>query len=203
MPTQLVLIRHGQSLWNNEHRFTGHVDINLSENGINEARQAALRIKEANINIEIAFTSDLQRAIDTCAIILQQYSLSIPIYKSESLKERDYGDLTGKNKQQIAKEYGEICLHKWRRGYFDRPPNGENLQDVCQRVSKYYNENIKPYVEVKNILITAHGNSLRALFVVLKLFSKQEIEQVEIPTGVPYIITFENGNIIKNEYLLS
>ena len=88
MPTQLVLIRHGQSLWNNEHRFTGHVDINLSENGINEARQAALRIKEANINIDIAFTSDLQRAIDTYAIILQQNSISIPIYKSESLKRR-------------------------------------------------------------------------------------------------------------------
>jgi len=194
----LFLIRHGQSVWNKENKFTGLVDAELSENGIKQAEKSRDLINDLNFKIDIAFTSHLKRAIHTASIILGD---NIPLIKNEALNERDYGDLTGKNKTEIAEEYGLDCVHKWRRGFYDRPPNGENLDDVYTRVSNYYHSKIKSELTNKNVLISAHGNSLRALFVVLGLYNKEEIEKIEIPTGIPYIIQFQNNEIIKNRYL--
>ena len=213
MEKKLVLIRHGQSLWNKENRFTGFTDIDLSEKGVNEALESASIIVKNNIDIDIAFTSNLKRAINTCKLITEnipkltekyhneKVSEGINIECDSALNERDYGDLTGKNKKEIAEEYGIDCVHKWRRGFYNRPQNGENLDDVCKRVSKYYNEKIKSNLENKNVLVAAHGNSLRALFVVLGLYSENEIERIEIPTGTPYVITFKNGEIVNSGYL--
>lgn len=198
MTQKLILIRHGQSLWNKENRFTGLTDIELSEKGINEANNSYELIKNLDIDINIAFTSNLKRAIDTCKIVTNNTK---HIMKSAALNERDYGDLTGKNKQEIALEYGSECVHKWRRGFYDNPPNGENLDEVCKRVGDYYNSDIKCHLNSKNVIISAHGNSIRALFVVLGLFDKNEIEKIEVPTGKPYIITFKHGKIIDNHYI--
>ena len=199
MNSRLILVRHGQSVWNKENKFTGLTDIELSENGIKEAENSAKLLQ--NVDINLAFTSNLKRAINTCEIILNNKSVNIS--KNSALNERDYGDLTGKNKKQISEEYGPDCVHKWRRGFYDKPPNGENLEDVFARVSDYYNSDIKKHLDNDNntILISAHGNSLRALFVVLGLFSKEEIEKVEIPTGKPYIINFNKGKIINSHYI--
>ncbi len=198
MTNKLILIRHGQSVWNKENRFTGLTDVGLSDKGINEANNAYELIKKIDIDINLAFTSNLKRAIDTCKIITNNTKT---IIKNEALNERDYGDLTGKNKEEIALEYGSECVHKWRRGFYDKPPNGENLDEVCKRVSDYYNENIKCHLNNKNVIISAHGNSIRALFVVLGLFNKEEIEKIEIPTGKPYVITFKYGKIIDSHYI--
>ncbi len=198
MTNKLILIRHGQSVWNKENRFTGLTDVGLSDKGINEANNAYELIKKIDIDINLAFTSNLKRAIDTCKIITNNTKT---IIKNEALNERDYGDLTGKNKEEIALEYGSECVHKWRRGFYDKPPNGENLDEVCKRVSDYYNENIKCHLNNKNVIISAHGNSIRALFVVLGLFNKEEIEKIEIPTGKPYVITFKYGKIIDHHYI--
>jgi enolase len=197
--TKLILIRHGQSVWNKENKFTGLTDVGLSNKGLEEAKNSSEIINNLDINIDVAFTSNLKRAINTCEIIIGDKK--VDIIKDESLNERDYGFLTGKNKKEIIDEYGEYCIHKWRRGFYERPPNGENLYDVCERVSKYYYSTIFPYLKNKNVLISAHGNSLRALFVVLGLFSKEDIERVEIPTGRPYIINFEDSSVSDNHYM--
>jgi len=198
MSNKLILIRHGQSVWNKENRFTGLTDVELSDKGINEANNSYELIKKAGIDVHLAFTSNLKRAIDTCKIVTNNTKT---IIKSEALNERDYGDLTGKNKEEIALEYGSECVHKWRRGFYDKPPNGENLDEVCKRVSDYYNSTIKCHLNNKDIIISAHGNSIRALFVVLGLFNKEEIEKIEIPTGKPYVITFKYGKIIDHHYI--
>ena len=140
--TKLILIRHGQSLWNKENKFTGLTDVDLSNKGSEEAKKSSEIINNLGINIDIAFTSNLKRAINTCEIIIGDKK--VDIIKDDSLNERDYGFLTGKNKKEIIDEYGDHCIHKWRRGFYERPPNGENLYDVCERVSKYYYSTIFP-----------------------------------------------------------
>lgn len=225
MKTKLVLIRHGESLWNKENRFTGLTDIRLSENGIRQARHAAEKLNKSGIKVEIAFTSELSRASTTADIIVGQQDDSYwrdiynqasvnnlsdnnenktskpAVYKNANLNERDYGFLTGKNKTETIEEYGEQQVHKWRRGYLDRPPSGENLEDVYNRVSSYYNFEIKPHLEERNVLIAAHGNSLRALFIALGIFDKTSIERFEIPTGQPFVVTFTDGEITEYGYL--
>ena len=224
MKTNLVLIRHGQSLWNKINQFTGLTDILLSEKGIQEATDAADTLCKENLFIDIAYTSSLSRAITTCNLIMEKqhqtywankYSEDAvyhpndssenkikkkPVYKSDALNERDYGELTGKNKTEVAEKYGKESVHRWRRGFYECPPGGENLEDVCKRVSKYFHEEIKDNLENKNILIAAHGNSLRALLVVLGLFDEKTIEKVEIPTGKPLVITFEYGEMTDCKY---
>ena len=225
MKTKLVLIRHGESLWNKENRFTGLTDISLSENGIKQANDAANKLSKLGINMEIAFTSELTRASSTANIIINKQNETywrdvynqVSVYNEEdssenktekpavicnaALNERDYGYLTGKNKTETAQEYSEEQVHKWRRGYYDTPPSGENLDDVYKRVSLYYTSEIKQHLQSKNVLIAAHGNSLRALFVTLGIFDKKSIENFEIPTGQPFIITFTDGEISQYGYL--
>jgi len=197
----LILVRHGQSVWNKENRFTGLMDVDLSENGIVQATDAFKLLKSLKLSIDVAFTSNLKRSIDTCRIIIGDSSHAI-INHNAALNERDYGELTGKNKDEIVQQYGSECIHKWRRGYYDKPPNGENLDDVCNRVKTYFQDEIKPQLHNhKNILVVAHGNSLRALLVILGIYDSKEIERVEIPTGKPYIVQFHNETIIQNKYI--
>ena len=196
----ITIVRHGESIWNKQNLFTGFMDVELSEDGIKEANKCGLELKTNNIIYDFAVTSNLNRAYNTCKIIKNHLGYDLNITKTESLNERDYGDLTGKNKKETAIEYGEEQVQLWRRSIEVKPPNGENLLDVIKRVSVYCNQFILPLVEKgKNILIVAHGNSIRALLVVLNIFDLNVISNFEIPTGKPMYINETNYSFI-NDY---
>ena len=198
----ILLIRHGQSEWNKLNLFTGFKNIELSEQGIEEANKAGQNFKNLDIKFNIVFTSELKRAQETAKIILQnldQWNFLTnegKIISNINLNERDYGDLTGLNKKETAEKFGEEQVHKWRRGYSDQPPNGESLEDVVRRVTKYFEEVIKPAIqsnENDNILIAAHGNSLRALLIVMNIYEPHNINSVELSTGVPIHVILKNN----------
>jgi len=202
MTSKLVIVRHGQSQWNLENRFTGWIDIDLSPKGIEEAHSAGKKL--AGYKFDIAFTSALTRAQRTLDIILDEIGQKgIPVEKDKALNERMYGDLQGLNKDETREKFGADQVHIWRRSYDVAPPNGESLKDTAARVMPYWEEKIVP--ELKNnkcILISAHGNSLRALVMHLEKLSKEQILQTEIPTGVPkYYELDENLNVIESGYL--
>ena len=204
----ILLIRHGQSEWNKLNLFTGFKNIELSEQGIEEANKAGQNFKNLDIKFNIVFTSELKRAQETAKIILQKLDQwdflnnQGKIISNINLNERDYGDLTGLNKKETAEKFGEEQVHKWRRGYSDQPPNGESLEDVVRRVTKYFEEVIKPAIqsnENDNILIAAHGNSLRALLIVMNIYEPNNINSVELSTGVPmHVILKDNKFSIKD-----
>ena len=204
----ILLIRHGQSEWNKLNLFTGFKNIELSEQGIEEANKAGQNFKNLDIKFNIVFTSELKRAQETAKIILQNLDQwdflnnEGKIISNINLNERDYGDLTGLNKKETAEKFGEEQVHKWRRGYSDQPPNGESLEDVVRRVTKYFEEVIKPAIqsnENDNILIAAHGNSLRALLIVMNIYEPHNINSVELSTGVPiHVILKDNKFTIKD-----
>ena len=204
----ILLIRHGQSEWNKLNLFTGFKNIELSEQGIEEANNAGQNFKNLDIKFNIVFTSELKRAQETAKIILQnldQWNFlnnEGKIISNINLNERDYGDLTGLNKKETAEKFGEEQVHKWRRGYSDQPPNGESLEDVVRRVTKYFEEVINPAIqsnENDNILIAAHGNSLRALLIVMNIYEPHNINSVELSTGVPiHVILKDNKFTIKD-----
>ena len=206
---KLVLLRHGQSQWNLENRFTGWKDIELSEDGILEAKESGRFIKEKKIPIDIVYTSGLKRAIDTAIIAMKEANYDhlfnndeLIIIKNIAVNERDYGDLTGLNKQETAEKYGKEQVHIWRRSYDVNPPGGESLKNVVERVKPYFENTMKKDLENrKNILLSAHGNSLRALFLILNFYTAETISTAEIPTGKPFIIEYEN-NKITNKYFL-
>jgi 2,3-bisphosphoglycerate-dependent phosphoglycerate mutase len=185
MSVKLFLIRHGQSQWNLENRFTGWKDIDLTEQGIEEARQAGRQLRGETI--DIAFTSTLIRAQHTLDLVLQESGeTGIPIEKDKALNERSYGDLEGLNKADTAARYGDEQVHIWRRSFDVRPPGGESLKDTYDRVIPYFMHTIFPHLEAaENVLIVAHGNSLRALVMFLDNLTPDEILQREIATGVP------------------
>ena len=189
----LTIIRHGQSTYNLANLFTGNVDALLTPLGEEEARQAGKKIK--NYLYKIAYTSTLIRARETLRIILEEMKQpSIPIIMNAALNERMYGDLQGQNKAPIAAKYGEVQLDIWRRSYDVRPPGGESLEDTYNRTVHYYNAAIEPKIRNgDNILLVAHGNSLRALVMYLENISKEEIVKVNIPTGVPKIYNFNEA----------
>ena len=207
--SKLVLLRHGQSQWNLENRFTGWKDIKLSDNGILEAKESGRLIKEKNIPIDIVYSSELKRAIDTAIIAMKEANYDhlfnngeLIIIKNIAVNERDYGDLTGLNKQETAEKYGKEQVHIWRRSYDVNPPGGESLKNVVERVKPYFENTIKKDLENrKNILLSAHGNSLRALFLILNFYTAETISTAEIPTGKPFIIEYES-NKITNKYFL-
>ena len=206
---KLVLLRHGQSQWNLENRFTGWKDIELSENGILEAKESGRLIKEKKIPIDIVYSSELKRSIDTAIIAMKEANYDhlfnngeLIIIKNIAVNERDYGDLTGLNKQETAEKYGKEQVHIWRRSYDVNPPGGESLKNVVERVKPYFENTMKKDLEdEKNVLLSAHGNSLRALFLVLNFYTAETISTAEIPTGKPFIIEYEN-NKITNKYFL-
>ena len=204
----ILLIRHGQSEWNKLNLFTGFKNIELSEQGIDEANKAGQNFKNLNIKFDIVFTSELKRAQETAKIILKNLDQWDYLYGEGKiitdikLNERDYGDLTGLNKKETADKFGEEQVHKWRRGYSDQPPNGESLEDVVRRVKTYFEESINPAIQSadnNNILIAAHGNSLRALLIVMNIYDSSNINSVELSTGVPIHVILENNKFtIKN-----
>ncbi|WP_313530683.1 2,3-bisphosphoglycerate-dependent phosphoglycerate mutase [Sphingobacterium multivorum] len=182
---KLFLVRHGQSQWNLENRFTGWQDIDITELGQQEARQAGKAL--ANERIDIAYTSALMRAQHTLNIILHEMgNPSVPIVINAALNERGYGQLEGLNKAETAKKYGAGQVHIWRRSFDVPPPGGESLKDTYERVIPYYEHFIAPKLkEGKNVLVVAHGNSLRALIMFLEHLSPEQILEREIATGQP------------------
>lgn len=226
---KLVLVRHGESVWNLENRFTGWTDVVLSENGINEAHIAGLKLKEAGYTFDIAYTSYLQRAQKTLDIILTELSLTdIPMFKSYKLNERHYGALQGLNKQETAEKYGDLQVQKWRRSISEFPPalstddsrypgndsmyTGipkdelplcENLQMTIDRVIPYYQNVICPQIDnYKKVIISAHGNSLRALVKVLDNMNNEEVMDLNIPTGIPLVYELDGCFKSTNKYYL-
>ena len=191
----LVLVRHGQSKWNAKNLFTGWKNPGLTSDGKKEAIKAGSLIKQRNIQFSMMFTSALKRAQITGQIILDGIEqTNIEVVKDEALNERDYGDLSGLNKDDARKEWGEEQVHIWRRSFDVPPPGGESLKDTAERVLPFFNSSILPkIIEGKNILVAAHGNSLRSLVMQLDDLSKEEVIALEIPTGAPIIYSFE-GN---------
>ncbi|MEI8134603.1 MAG: 2,3-bisphosphoglycerate-dependent phosphoglycerate mutase [bacterium] len=195
---KLILLRHGESEWNSENRFTGWVDIGLTEKGKKDALEAGKLLKE--IPIDIAFTSVLIRAIDTLTEALRGADQElVPVVKDAALNERMYGDLQGLNKAETAEKYGTDQVKIWRRSYDIPPPNGESLKDTAARTLPYFIEAIMPIVKQgKNVLISAHGNSLRAIVMELDKLSKEEVVELNIPNAEPIIYEIDGeGNILS------
>lgn len=198
----ILLIRHGQSEWNKLNLFTGFKNVELSDQGIEEANNAGQSFKNLDMQFDIVYTSELKRAQDTAKIILENLDQwknlndQQKIITDSNLNERDYGDLTGLDKKETADKFGEEQVHKWRRGYSDQPPNGESLEDVVSRVRKYFDDEIVKSInnsDYNNILIAAHGNSLRALLIVMNIYDPSNINSVELSTGVPLHVIFQNN----------
>lgn len=198
----LVLVRHGESQWNLENRFTGWVDVDLTDKGRAEARQAGEKLR--GYHFDKGFTSVLKRAINTLKIIIDVNGWTdLPIVYNQALNERHYGDLQGLNKAETAKKFGDAQVKLWRRSYAVRPPNGESLADTAARVLPYYETHILPELEAgRNILVVAHGNSLRALVMRLDNLSEQAVIDLNIPTGVPLQYEFDwQGRPLEHQYL--
>ena len=189
MSGTLVLVRHGQSEWNLKNLFTGWRDVDLTEQGIKEAREAGRKLKAQGLSFDIAFTSALKRAQRTLQIMLDELGQpAIPVIRNQALNERDYGDLSGLNKDDARAKWGEEQVHIWRRSYDVAPPGGESLKDTLARTLPYYVTEILPRVlRGERVLVTAHGNSLRALVMVLERLNRETILKREIATGVPII----------------
>jgi len=206
---KLILLRHGQSQWNLENRFTGWKNVPLTEKGEAEAKKTGELIRKHNISIDRVFSSVLERANRTAEIAIKKAELNnllennkIIMTCSEKLNERDYGDLVGLNKQETADKFGKDQVHIWRRSYDTPPPNGESLKDVVERVAPYFKENIKPLLDKgENILIAAHGNSLRAMMIELGMYKSEEISNIELPTGSPLCINLDQGKLVDFKYL--
>ena len=193
----LILIRHGQSEWNALNQFTGWKDPDLTAKGIEEAHNAGKIINNLKINFDLVFTSALIRAQNTAEIILKEVNQSLSTIKNQALNERNYGDLAGLNKDDARKRWGDDQVHIWRRSYDIPPPGGESLKDTGERVLPFFMKEILPHVcEGKNVLVAAHGNSLRSLIKFLDDISDEDIVKLEIPTGAPihYVIN-EDGSV--------
>ncbi len=206
MNNTLVLVRHGQSEWNLKNLFTGWKDPDLTEQGVQEAISAGNLLKAENLNFDIAFTSVLTRAQRTLNLILTQLDQEgLETIKDQALNERDYGDLTGLNKDDAREKWGEEQVHIWRRSYDVPPPGGESLKNTAERVMPYYEEKIVPEITAgKNVIIAAHGNSLRSLIMKLENLSPEEILKRELGTGVPILYTFnEDGSVANHKDLLA
>ena len=193
--TDFTLVRHGQSDWNNKNLFTGWENPGLTSKGIDEAHATGLLLKKQGKIYSYLFTSLLDRAINTANIILEELDLNgINVVRDEALNERDYGELTGLNKDDAREKWGEDQVHIWRRSFDIPPPGGESLKDTADRVIPYYENKILPLLfENNNILVSAHGNSLRALVMHIEGLSPEEILQREIATGQPISYEFSNG----------
>ena len=199
MNSKLVLVRHGQSEWNAKNLFTGWKDPKLTDLGIQEAIKAGELLETRNLNFDLMFTSDLFRAQETGRLILEQINQKdIEIIQDQSLNERNYGDLAGLNKDEAREKWGEEQVHIWRRSFDVPPPGGESLKNTAERVLPYFEREIMPKVKKSlNILIAAHGNSLRALVMHLENISSEEIVKLEIATGDPLIYEYSNGDFVR------
>ena len=228
--SKLILVRHGQSVWNKQNIFTGWVDVPLSEKGMREARSAGRRIAGTLTRIDVAYVSHLRRAKETLFLMLSQFKADkrtpiiyhhadksiylrekhaagknneLPIFESVALAERYYGKLQGQNKAALAKKVGKEQVHIWRRSYDVAPPGGECLKDTAARAIPYFKKHVlKDLRAGKNVLIAAHGNSLRALIMHIEGISKKDIPHLEVPTGIPIVYTFDKNLKIKKKQVL-
>ncbi|MGE0824055.1 MAG: 2,3-diphosphoglycerate-dependent phosphoglycerate mutase [Candidatus Binatia bacterium] len=200
----LVLLRHGESQWNLENRFTGWVDVPLSPKGEEEARQAGEKLKATGIHFDLAFTSVLQRAIRTMEIALKVLGQQdVPVEKDQALNERHYGDLQGLNKAETAKKFGDEQVHIWRRSYDIAPPGGESLQDTAARTLPYYEAHILPEVKAgKTVLVSAHGNSLRSLVMHLDQLTPEQVLELNLGTGVPIVYELDAEGKVMGKQIL-
>ena len=196
---KLVLVRHGQSLWNQENRFTGWVDVPLTDQGREEARRAASRIRD--VPFAVAYTSALSRAQETLDIILRELGQKVPVIRDQALNERHYGDLQGLNKADTAKRYGDAQVKLWRRAYDVAPPNGESLELTAKRTLPFYERAIGGDLrQGKNVLVVAHGNSNRSIAMDLEKLSKEQVVALELATGVPVVYDIgADGRVITKE----
>jgi len=201
MNSKLYLIRHGQSTYNLENRFTGWKDVGLTELGISQAKEAAQILK--GHTFDLAFTSNLLRAQKTLEIILDELDMNLDIIKNEALNERDYGDLVGQNKSEAALKFGEEQVQIWRRSFDTPPPNGESLKMTLDRTLPYFNSEIKPLLTTgKNIILSAHGNSIRSIIMELFQYTSEQILETEVGWCEPVIYTFNTeGEIIDFELI--
>jgi 2,3-bisphosphoglycerate-dependent phosphoglycerate mutase len=197
--SKLVLIRHGQSLWNLENRFTGWVDVPLTERGQEEARAAAAQIQD--LRFQVAYTSVLKRAEDTLAIILKSLGQMPPVIRDPALNERHYGDLQGLDKAEAASRFGKEQVHIWRRSFDIEPPNGESLADTARRTQPFFDRAIRGDLKQgKNVLVVAHGNSNRSIVMLLDRLNPSEVMKLELATGLPVVYTFSlDGEVIAKE----
>lgn len=219
---KLVIIRHGESIWNKENIFTGWIDAPLSEEGINQARKAGQILKEKGFTFDLGFTSVLQRAYNTLDLVLKEMNVTIPVEKSWRLNERHYGGLQGLNKNETKEKFGEEQVALWRRSYDVQPPAKkeekefvykeikegtvpltESLKDTEERLAPYWKETIVPQILAnKKIIIAAHGNSIRALIKNLEGLSGEEITKIEIPVGIPLVYELDDSLKVLNKYYL-
>ena len=201
--SKLILLRHGQSQWNLENRFTGWVDIPLTDKGREEALEAGKRFKD--IHIDCAFTSALIRAQESLEFALKGAGQTgMPIEKDKALNERMYGDLQGLNKAETAAKFGDEQVHIWRRSYDVPPPNGESLKDTAARTIPYYESNILPHLKKgENVLVVAHGNSLRSIVMQVEHMTPEQILKTEIPTGEPIVYDLDKNGEVMNKSILA
>lgn len=205
MANLLVLVRHGQSEWNEKNLFTGWRDPDLTEKGVEEAKAAGRALKEAGYSFDVSFTSDLSRAQRTNDLILAELGQSdLPIIRNQALNERDYGDLAGLNKDDAREKWGEEQVHIWRRSYDIPPPGGESLKDTAARVLPYFDTEILPRVlKGEKVLVAAHGNSLRSLVMQLDQLSQEEVIALNIATGAPIVYELDDqGNVLSKKILI-
>ena len=200
---KLVLVRHGQSQWNLENRFTGWVDVSITELGAKEAHRAGLELK--GIKFDVAFTSVLKRAQETLAILLEELGQKgLPIFKDKALNERHYGDLQGLNKAETAVKYGDAQVHIWRRSFDVKPPGGESLKDTAERTLPYFKAEILPKAAAgQNVLVAAHGNSLRAILMDLEKLTPDEIMKINIDTCRPIIYEIAASGAVEKKTVLA
>jgi 2,3-bisphosphoglycerate-dependent phosphoglycerate mutase len=198
----LVLLRHGQSQWNLENKFTGWVDVPLTALGEEEARGAGAKLK--GIRFDKAYTSDLQRAQKTLALALEVSGQpNVPVTRNQALNERHYGDLQGLDKAETAKKYGDEQVKIWRRSYDIPPPNGESLQDTAARTLPYFNQHVVPDLKAgKNIIVAAHGNSLRSIVMELDKLTREQVLELNLDTGVPTVYEFDSNMKILSKKTL-
>ena len=202
---KLVLIRHGESSWNKENRFTGWTDVDLSDKGMAEAHRAGQTLKKEGYSFDLAYTSALVRAQHTLALILAELGQTgLPEIRDQALNERDYGELVGLNKDDARKKWGEDQVHVWRRSYDVAPPGGESLRDTGARVWPYYLHTIQPHVlRGERTLIVAHGNSLRALAMALDGLTPDQVVKLELATGVPVVYRLNADSTIASKDVLA
>lgn len=206
MPNYLVLVRHGQSQWNLENRFTGFKDVDLTDNGVAEANAAGAKLAKLGVTFDHAFSSTQTRANRTGQMALEgagQGKLVELMVRHDDLRERDYGDLTGMNKDEARDKFGEDQVHIWRRSYDIPPPGGESLKDVYEkRTGPYFDKNIRPLLNAgKNVFIAAHGNSLRSILISIGAETPETILKAELATGIPVVFELEDGKIVKRYFL--
>ena len=199
---KLVLVRHGQSIYNLENRFTGWKDVDLTQQGIDEAIQAGKILKKNNFNFDIAYTSNLIRAQETLSLILKELNSSLTPISNEALNERDYGDLIGQNKKEAAEKFGKEQVQIWRRSYDTPPPGGESLKMTCDRTLPYFNNILKKVYNGNNIIIAAHGNSIRAIVMKIFNYTPELILKTEIGWCEPWVMTFNNNKELEKFEIL-